>query len=408
MKNQRLFQKKLNPVIILLLLLTKTITAQQSLPAPGDSLVSKPDNLYLQINDLSFVKNNEYFNLIADGYTLLGNKFHLDFLYRPHQNYQVTAGLMALKYYGQDVFTAAIPYFSLQINYGKSRFYIGKLVTGDRHHLSSHIYNFERLLDKRSIENGLQHRYKNRHWETDTWLDWEHFIQKNDTLRERLNFGQTTTYRYRFNNFELKIPLQVYLQHRGGQINIRKTENTLNNALVIANWSTGAALTKILKTGHKAGLQFQYYGYRLNTNNPEELIFTNGSAIDLGVYYRNKFWSVNINYWKSDCFIAPKGDDMFQSISRRINKYTDENGQIISVFEKHTESGRNLIYSNIRFGKEILKNLYLGFGIDMYYQLNESEINTPVYSSRVKNHLDYATGLYLTYSFRSKLIEIKP
>ena len=408
MKTKYFFQKKTTYIIVIILLKSGLMNAQNRLPLPDESLVSQSQSLYLNIDNLSFIKNNEYFNLIADGYTLLGNKLDIQSIYKPHKNYQVTAGLMLLKYYGQDVFAEAIPYFTLQINYRKNRFYIGKLVTGDRHHLSVPLYGFERLLDNRSIENGLEHRYKNRHWETDTWLDWEHFILKNDTLRERLNFGQTTTYRYRYNNFEIQIPFQLYLLHRGGQINIRKKGNEINNALVIGNLSTGISLTKILTMKQKAGIQFHYYIYQLNSNQPEELIFTDGSAYDFGIFYRNKAWLINVNYWKSNHFVAPKGDDMFQGISRRVEKYADGNGQIIPVFSRHSEPDRALVYANFRFGKTIFDDLYLGFGMNIFYQLNEAKIESPVYSSLVINQLDYSMGLYLTYSFRGKLFNIKP
>ena len=407
MEKKDVFQQMFIRLLVFFLLLrTGLVDAQSYLPVATDSTDFQLKGLYLDIDNLSFVKNNEYYNLIADGYTLLGNKLDIQSIYKPHKNYQVAAGLMLLKYYGKDVFSKAIPYFSLQINYRKNSFYIGKLVTRDRHHLSIALYGFESLLDKRSIENGLEHRYKNRHWETDTWLDWEHFIFKNDTTRERLNFGQTTTYRKRFHNFELQIPLQFYILHRGGQINVRKKGNGVNNALVIGNMSAGVSLIKILAQEQKAGIQFHYYAYRLNSDQAEELIFTDGSAYNLGVFYSRKTWAVNLNYWKSNHFVAPKGDDMFQSISRRVEKYADENGRIIPVFYRHTEPERSLVYANIRFGKTIFKDLYLGFGVDVYYQLNDAQIESPVYSSRVVNQLDFATGLYLTYSLRTKLLTI--
>lgn len=380
----------------------------QDLLVPAGAPKKQSKILHLGFQDLSFIKDNEYFNLIADGYTLLGNQLYIDFNYRPQPNYKITMGASLLKYDGLSVFSKVVPYLGLEIDQGNSTFYLGKLYTADNHGLADEIYTFERQLDQRHIENGLQHRFKNKHWQTDTWLQWEHFIFKGDTMRERLNFGQTTTYKTSFNHWTVSFPLQVYLQHRGGQINLKKPyDDPKNNAIVIANGLSGLAVENHLTKQTTIGLKYLYYIFRTNTNRPEELIFTSGTAQKLQIYLKHRHWATFLAFWQANRFVAPKGNDMFQSISRRTERFLDQNNQTVSVFKNHTEPNRKLLCLTTTYHKEIFKNLNLAFVIDVYDQLNHSSLQSPYYQSDIYHQLDYALGLYLLYKFDFKLLSIK-
>ncbi len=380
----------------------------QTLIPAQDSTALQSNNLYLGVRDLAFVKNNEYFNLIADGYTLLGNQIDLELKYQPDSHYQLTAGVSLQKYFGRPDIEQPVPYFGLKIYQGRSQFYIGKLYTADRHQLADEIYGFERLLDERHIENGLQHRFKNKHWQTDTWLEWEHFIFKRDTLRERLNFGQTTTYCINLGQWQIRVPLQLYLMHRGGQINLRTAEDhSKNNAMVISNFLGGIRLQYQFNKAVNIGFDYAYLGSAINSDNTEELHFKSGYAHRFRLLFNYKHWQNYAGYWQGHRFVSPKGNDMFQSVSRRVNKYLNEAGEPVPTFNNHTEPDRKLLTWTTRFQKDIYPQLHLGFAIDLYYQLNSSEINTTYYSSEIDHQFDYAMGLYLTYLFDFKLKKVK-
>ncbi len=371
-----------------------------------DSTSLKPKTLAIGIDNMAFVKDNEYFNLIADGYTLLGNQTEVSFNYQAHQNYRLTAGFYALKYFGTNNFEPLIPYVGLEINKGHSRFNIGKLYTDDRHQLPDEIYAFERLLDARHIEHGLQHRFNNAHWQTDTWLEWEHFIQKADHRRERLNFGQSTTFKQRFKHWQFSIPLRIYLQHRGGQINVRDNGNSaVNNAVVFANSAVGIALENQLNNRTKIGFKYQYLRLDMNSNNPEELLFTSGYAHKWQIFVKYRHWQTYVSYWQSHQFVAPKGDDMFQSVSRRVEKYVDTQNQPADVFKYHAEPHRQLLTLSTRYQKEIFPDLNLAFIIDVYDQLNRSSIQSVYYNTEVYHQWDFTLGLYLRYRFDFNIIK---
>jgi len=395
--------------IFFLWLIVYSSFGQNNLLVYKDSIQKETNTLYIEANNLSFIKNNEYFNLIADGYTLFGNKLDVNLSIKPHQNYQVKIGVMTLKYYGLDTFSEFIPTFSLQIDQGNNHYYFGKLPTDDNHRLSEQIYSFERHLDKRSIENGVAHRYQKKHWQTDTWLEWEHFIVKGDTERERLNFGQTTTYTTLLNKtWQVQVPLQLYLHHRGGQINQRNDLTAhLNNAMVVANISGGLQLTKQLANKQQIGVEYQYFAHSINSDNVEELHYKNGSAHLIQVFYKSPEWQYNLSYWKTDKFVAPKGNDMYQSISKRVEKYTDNDGNPETVFATYTEPNRELLHGFISYKNQIFSGLYLGAKLDAYLQLNEAAIQNNRYNTTVKNQFDYAIGLYLNYRFNQKIFKMK-
>lgn len=392
---------------ILLLFISFSVVAQYNDMLIGkDSISFTPKTLSLVVDNLSFIKDNEYFNLIADGYTLLGNQSEMSLTYQAHRNYSLTGGFYALKYFGTTGFESPVPFVGLEVKQGNSRFYFGKLYTKDFHQLSGEIYSFERLLDQRRIEHGLQHRFANAHWQTDTWLDWEHFIHKGDDQREYLNFGQTTTFKQNFEQWKLRVPLQIYLQHRGGQINIRTGDNNVNNAVVIANSAFGFSLENKLNNLTSAGVKYQYFHHVVNSDNPEELHFKSGYAHKLQAFVKYKHWQTYMTYWQANRFVASKGDDIYQSVSQRVEKYTNSQGQQVTVFKYHTEPHRKLFNITTTYRKEIFKELDLAFVFDAYYQLNKSFIQSAYYSSEVYHQWDYALGLYLQYRFDHTIMKL--
>ncbi len=365
-----------------------------------DSTSLNPKKIVLDIDNRFFIKDNEYFNLIADGYTLLGNQTEVSLKYQAHKNYSLTAGFYTLKYFGTNNFEPLIPYVSLEIKKGHNRFNIGKLYTDERHQLPDEIYAFERLLDGRRIEHGLQHRFNDEHWQTDTWLEWEQFIYKADHRRERLNFGQTTIFRQTIKHWQLSIPLQIYLQHRGGQINVRDADNSLvNNAVVFANSALGLVIENKFNNRISLGFRYQYLRLDTNSDNPEELLFTSGYAHKWQTFIKYRHWQTYVSYWNANKFVAPKGNDMFQSVSRRVEKFVDNLNQPADVFKYHTEPHRQLLTLSTSYQKVIFPDLDLAFVVDVFYQLNRSSIQSAYYDTEVYHQWDYALGLYLRYRF---------
>ena len=96
---------------------------------------------------------------------------------------------------------------------------------------------------------------------------------------------------------------------------------------------------------------------------------------------------------------------MFQSVSRRVEKYVDTQNQPADVFKYHTEPHRQLLTLSTRYQKEIFPDLDLAFVVDVYYQLNRSSIQSAYYNTEVYHQWDYALGLYLRYRFDFNVIK---
>ena len=390
---------------LLCLLIFKAQAQQSNTFYKVDSTETK-EFIQFVFNDLSFIKNNEYFNLIADGYTLFGNKLEGAFYYQKANKYSVGLGIVALKYYGMDRFIKIIPSISLQYKQGNNRFYFGRLNTKNNHYLPKPIYSFERRLDTRSVENGIQHTYRSKHWITDTWLEWEHFIQKEDAQRERLNFGQTTTFSLPFKNGNISIPLSVLLMHRGGQINQHAPTTDLANAIVFTNACTGLIVDKYINN-KVISISYQYLLHAVNAENTEEWFYKNGYAHWLQIELKTKRWQFNLAYWKAHQFVGIKGDDMYQSVSQRIEKYIDAQGNPTPIFGQYTEPDRELLTASVSYAYRLDKHLNFRFVIDGFYQLNKGEIYHPRYSVKLQNHFDYALGLYVNYTFKQRVLKLK-
>ena len=69
-------------------------------------LITEADSnsLFLGVNSLGFSKNNEYFNDIADGFTLFGYQFNPYLSYQPLKNVRFDVGLYLQKDFGTNDF----------------------------------------------------------------------------------------------------------------------------------------------------------------------------------------------------------------------------------------------------------------------------------------------------------------
>ncbi len=65
----------------------------------------QPGELSLRIKSISFIENNEFFNPIVEGYTLLGFFFQPELVYTPSAKVSLRAGAHILKYYGTEKFS---------------------------------------------------------------------------------------------------------------------------------------------------------------------------------------------------------------------------------------------------------------------------------------------------------------
>jgi hypothetical protein len=339
----------------LLLLITSYIACGQT----SDETRSQSGDLSLRVKSMNFVEDNEFFNPIVKGYTLLGFFIQPELIYRPSPKVSLNAGIHLLKYYGTEKFSQVRPVFSTILNFSKqTTLTLGTLSGPDKHQMFDPHFYSERLYNQ-YVEDGIQLTHFNKHIFTDTWISWENFIFKGDSTREQFTMGQS--FRYTSDSYAdfiyLEIPFQLQLKHMGGQINDSqaKTESFLNFA--------GGIRVNLNLAGMKYGQTGIEYLQFLNTLSAGDSIagIGKGRASWTRLFYNYKAVHFETGYWASHDFYAPNGNPIFSSISDYNPGVVIHNRRII------TTSG------SIRFFPANALELF--FGVDLYYDIDRNRID---------------------------------
>lgn len=199
---------------------------------------ARTGELTLKVDNISFLKDNEFKGDIVTGYTLPGFWLQPKVAFQPLKNLKIEAGVHAFVYDGaykypnyayQDIArwkgsqyqkgTHLLPFFRAQIQLGSVNLIWGDLYGGSNHRLNEVLYNPELNLTA-DPEMGFQVIMDRPRFRLDTWIDWQSFIFKKDTHQEAFVVGLSSL--VRFNNpesrFHVYLPLQGLIQHRGGEL----------------------------------------------------------------------------------------------------------------------------------------------------------------------------------------------
>ncbi|TAL66360.1 MAG: hypothetical protein EPN88_08580 [Bacteroidetes bacterium] len=333
--------------------------------------------LSLRIKSISFIKNNEYFNPIIEGYTMLGFLFQPELVYSPSPKVTLRAGIHLLKYSGANKFSQVRPVFSTTLNFSeKISLTIGTLSGSDKHQLFDPHFNRERLYNAYA-EDGFQLTTVNNNLFNDTWISWENFIFKGDTTREIFTYGESFRYKSSpvadFLQFE--VPVQIQFKHFGGQIS-----NYPERVETFFNLATGLRINCDLaqKRYGQAGIEYlQFINNQLNGLSPGEI--SHGYASWIRLHYTYKVFYIGAAYWKSHNFFAPNGSDIYSSVSDYQNVIIPDRKIITNTF-------------NITLIPESYLELFLGF--ETYYDIN-------------LKRLDNALTLHLNFEKLIKLATLK-
>lgn len=367
---------------IFLLFLTCITYAQQSV------FYTKPinkqiENFGLEIYNINYIKNNEYFNFIADGYTLLATQIQPEFIYQPNKEIKFKAGFFAHKNFGENNIKHVIPTFSFSYNKGNHQFTLGTLNTRNNHRLIEPLYASEKILTEKVLETGLNYLYSISYLKLNAWVDWENYIEKNDTEREVLTAGLSSEVNIiTQKNNRLFLPLQFVIQHRGGQIN-NKTTNTLG-VYNFKNLGIGLGYEKEFSKEKKLRITYNYLTNDVSSLK-EEIPFKKGNAHYIQSTFKIKNFDFSVSYFTANKFNSIKGNDMFQSQSRRTDIHNDNR------FVNHTEPKRNLIFAKIAYKHNLTKTILFGLQLEGFYQLNSSTLN----GKTTKNQFDNSLGCYI-------------
>ena len=213
--------------------------------------------LHLHVDNLTFLKDNEWDGEVVKGYTLPGLWLQPKVSYSPLPEIQLEAGLHALIYAGtikypslmyQDLpkwkgdqyqkGTHLLPFFRANMKLGPAHVVLGNIYGGATHMLPDPLYAQELNLTA-DPEMGGQLLIDLPRWHFDVWINWQSFTFKGDYHAEAFCAGFTSRYSLVSKSsslvdkgYELTLPISALAQHVGGEIDTLSSISTHFNASV--------------------------------------------------------------------------------------------------------------------------------------------------------------------------------
>jgi hypothetical protein len=341
--------RKILVIVLILYTIEGNISGQAAVDAKPQS-----GDLSLRIKSLNFIEDNEYFNPIVEGYTLLGFFFQPELIYTPSSKVSLRAGTHILKYYGTGKFSQIRPVFSTTLYFSeKTSLAIGTLSGPDKHHfLDPHFYS-ERLYNE-YVEDGIQLAHLDDHIFTDAWISWENYIFKGDSTQEQFTFGES--FRYTSSPIadfiHIEVPVQLQLKHKGGQISDypQHIESFIN---IAAGLKVNFDLAE--KRFGQVGIEYLQFVNKLTEGDTISGI-SHGNASWLRLDYSYKSVRFETGYWKAHDFYSPNGNPVYGCVS-------DYQPNLV-IHDRRIITGA--------FDIKILpaSSLELFFGVDVFYDVD--------------------------------------
>ncbi len=319
-----------------------------------------------------------FFLPYTKGYTALGFFLKPTLTYRHNEHLSVSAGIDLMGIAGDHKKIRGIsPIVSIRYSPIQNITIIGGTLTNLGHGLDQPMYDYDRRFYAHK-EDGLQIFAHTNHWKTEMWCNWEDFIVVGSPWQEKFTFGWSNRFQvYDNSNHRLEIPLNLMMNHRGGQIDA--VEDTCIETL--ANFSI--ALKYIGRNKLYYDVEIPFYGFS-NRSNEEHIHthFKDGWGIypnitlgggRIGKRHNNlNSFGGGVGYWYGDGFISGRGSYHFQSRS-----YFDDS------FERRY---RHMLTFNAYY----YLNSIFGVSFQAYYDLDEKNI-------------DYAATIALNFDKKFKI-----
>lgn len=357
----------------------------------------KKGGLYFELDNLSFFKDNEFDGPTQEGYTLPGFRLKPKLVFYPLKNIKLEAGAYLLKYWGANRYPQsaayrtlpswnsdeyqngfhALPFFRVQVALSKQvNLVLGDIYGGANHHLIEPLYNPEQNLTA-DPEAGLQLLYASRFVDLDAWVNWESFIFRDSPHQEAFTFGISA--RAKLNDpasrFHFYIPVQLLMQHRGGEIDTI----TASSVQTWANMAGGIGAAYRADYGVLKRIDLQVMGAYFSEQAGEQLPFDKGhgfySKLSVDLYD----FRIKLAYWKCKDFISLLGSPFFGAVSTSNGGTAEKPG----VFCFGAEYCRT-------FGNDFA----LGIDLDVYRQSSRSFYVPGGAPIRNMSALSFSAGVY--------------
>lgn len=358
----------------------------------------KNRELSVEIDNLSFFKDDEYSGAFMKGYTLPGLWLQAKAVYYPLEMLKLEVGVHFLRFWGanrypnmayQDIARwkgdqyqkgfHVLPWFRAQVALSDHvDIILGDLYGAANHNLIEPLYSPE-LNMMADPEMGLQLLYNSRRFDLDMWVNWESFIFREDFHQEAFTVGLST--RFKFNDpesrFHFYAPLQGMVQHRGGEIDTifsNSVQTLMNGAIGVGGvWNTGHKIFK------NVNLELDATGYYQQAG--KLWPFDNG----YGVYARASAdiydFRVKTSYWKCHKFISMFGSPFYGAVSTSDEGLTFDNP--------------SMLYFGAEYSRVLAKGFSLGIDLDIYAHLPVTLQGAGQDGFKTSTKTSFSAGIYL-------------
>ncbi|WP_302813788.1 hypothetical protein [Leyella stercorea] len=400
--------KRLPTLLTAALLLLTTANAKAQVSVHIDSLLFENSHridsascgeLRLNFDALCFFRDNEYKGCLSKGYTLPGYRLQPTVSYQPLKNLRVEVGVSMLHYWGankypnlnySDISTwkgdqtqtgfHLLPFFNVQLAVSRNfNLILGNIYGGANHRLIEPLYNQENALSA-DPEMGVQMQWQTKPLDFDVWVNWESFIFDKDTHQEAFTFGLST--RFKANRPERRthvyFPLQVVMQHRGGEINPDAEQRQVKTWM---NAAAGVGVTihtdNSILTRLNAEADVAYYRQMTGALLP----FDNGKGLYLKAEADIWRFCLRGTYWDSSKFISIFGNPLYGSVGIHNRDFQMQRNRTVSV--------------QLSYAQELGKGFSWGVQADVFNTLPTDDfvVGDKVYNNN--NKVSLAAGIYL-------------
>ena len=357
---------------------------------------TKVKQLAIEVDNISFFKDNEYAGHALKGYSLPGFWLELKGVYQPLNFLKLELGTYGLVYSGAYKYpsyayhdiaewkgnqyqkgTHILPYFRTHLQLSSWQLVFGNLYGGMNHNLIAPLYNPELDLTA-DPEFGFQLLYDSPHFHLDTWVNWQSFIFDIDSHQEAFTVGLSSEYRLNAPSSPIHyyIPFQVTIQHRGGEqdtITTNSVQTLCNGALGFgAKWNLNHKVVKEINLEADLLMHYQQAGqlWQKDTGfgayTKAALKFRNGICTEAGYFIGKDFNSL-------------MGIPFYGSVSLR-----DE-----GTFFKRPQT----VFFSVDYARKFSKRYAFGAKADIYYHCPQGAY-TEVGNVPVKKGTSFSIGVF--------------
>ena len=297
--------------------------------------------LSIEVDNLSFYKNNEFVSTVQKGYTLPGFWLQLKAVYYPLSNLKFEAGVHSTWFWGTTRYPAfayknmpaiggretpggrdyhnnvhVLPFFRVNLALSKNfNVVLGDIYGGANHRLIEPLYNPELNLSS-DPEKGVQLLYKTKWLDFDSWIDWMSFIYNKDTIQESFVAGGSAVFKLNppESRIHIYLPLQGIAHHKGGEIDVtnKNVQTVMNGALGAGlKWNVNGRVIKYVNA------EFDIAGYIFPKGSTN--FFERGRGYYSKVAMQLKDFNIGTSYWSCNDFVSLFGNTFYSSISTKID-----------------------------------------------------------------------------------------